>query len=304
MSGLAFITFLLRSDSNALDQLFSYAGYGIAFLAFVAAYLGIFDTTSSRRTRPDPDPETVYAIVQEMRNFLAHPRPNNAPPVQINVDEDLKNQLLAKLEAQNQAALSKFIESEVFKKAAASDIKANQSRELAKSMDEDIDHYQDDMASWRKNANVNLIIGLSCAVAGIAVMWQTLITIDAIAGDWRANLYHFLARFGLVLIVESVAFFFLKLYREDRAMIRYFRNEITNLESKATALNAALNFGTPADLSKVLQSLTSTERNFLVKKGDRVMSDINYENSEILIEKIFNRPDVIERLAKAVGKAS
>ena len=136
---------------------------------------------------------------------------------------------------------------------------------------------------------------------------QTLITLsfDVDATGWRiSDLYRFLARFGLVLIIESVAFFFLKLYREDRAMIRYFRNEITNLESKTSALRAALTFGTPADLSKTLQALSGTERNFLVKKGDRVMSEINYENSEILLEKIFSRPELIEKIAKAAKGSS
>jgi uncharacterized membrane protein YciS (DUF1049 family) len=130
--------------------------------------------------------------------------------------------------------------------------------------------YQLEMASWRKNANLNLLIGLACAVVGIGVMWQTLVTLnfELDAGtSWKmSDLYRFLARVGLVLIIESVAFFFLKLYREDRSMIRYLRNEITNLESKCLSLKAALSFGSVDDISKVLQSLSATERNFLVKK--------------------------------------
>ena len=163
--------------------------------------------------------------------------------------------------------------------------------------------YQLEMTSWRKNANVNLLIGLVCAVLGIGVMWQTLVTLNFEIGadtTWKiADLYHFLARFGLVLIIESVAFFFLKLYREDRNMIRYLRNEITNLELKCLSLKVALSFGSAADITKVLQSLSATERNFLVKKGERVMSDITYENSEILLEKILGRyPELLGKLTK------
>jgi len=65
-------------------------------------------------------------------------------------------------------------------------------------------------ARGTKNANVNLVIGLGCAIAGITVMWQTLVTLSFEAGAsglHLSDLYHFIARFGLVLIIESVAFF-------------------------------------------------------------------------------------------------
>jgi hypothetical protein len=172
-----------------------------------------------------------------------------------------------------------------------------------------LSNFASEMNGWRKNANINLIIGLGCAIIGIGVMWQTLVTLTfdvGAAGEatWRiTDLYRFLARFGLVLIIESVAFFFLKLYREDRSMIRYFRNEITNLESRYVALTAALEFGTAADISKVLQSLSSTERNFLVKKGDRVISEIGYENSEILLEKLLVRLPELAAKAKPMAEA-
>ena len=69
-------------------------------------------------------------------------------------------------------------------------------------------------------------------------------------------------------------------------MIRYLRNEQTNLEAKAIALKTALAFGKPEALSKILVSLMATERNFVLKKGERVLTDLLYENSEILFEKI------------------
>jgi hypothetical protein len=150
------------------------------------------------------------------------------------------------------------------------------------------------MESWRRNANINLIIGLACAIAGIYVMWQTLIyiqlTIQAETNssmNWN-DIYRFVARFGLVILIESVAFFFLKLYREDRAMIRYFQNEITNLESRALALKASIAFAKPDNVGKLLISLMSTERNFVLKKGERVLTDLLYENNEIILEKLLN----------------
>jgi hypothetical protein len=225
------------------------------------------------------------------------------PPSQINIDEEFKGQLLARLTTESQNALASFVESEVFKKAAEANMRQKHLETLNVGIDEMLSNFASEMNGWRRNANVNLIIGLGCAIIGIGVMWQTLVTLTfdvGAAGEaaWRiTDLYRFLARFGLVLIIESVAFFFLKLYREDRSMIRYFRNEITNLESRYVALKSALEFGEPGDISKVLQSLSSTERNFLVKKGDRVISEIAYENSDILLEKLVARlPELAAKL--------
>jgi multisubunit Na+/H+ antiporter MnhB subunit len=278
----------------------------LAILFMMSKYLGVFgdeqlNQYNAVRGSPEPlDPN----LLREIRNYIVHaPQRGASPPTQVNIDEAFQGQLLARLTTESQSALASFIESEVFKKASEARFREEERSHIVRDTGQMIATYQLEMASWRKNANLNLLIGLVCAVVGIAVMWQTLVTLnfELDAGvSWKiSDLYRFLARFGLVLIIESVAFFFLKLYREDRSMIRYLRNEITNLESKCLSLKAAVSFGSPTDISRVLQSLSSTERNFLVKKGERVMSDITYENSEILLEKLIGRhPDLIAKFTK------
>jgi hypothetical protein len=313
LSYIAIILVFAETFLPSFDRFFTARNIGLflmlfSFVFFIATYLGIFDFQRSMPPRPFVSSgEEVQTTLRELRNYIMHAKPTSTPPAQINIDEDFKNQVVARLVTESQTALSSFIEGEVFKKASEKVFKEDKFKILAGDIETVVDTYQADMGSWRRNANVNLMIGLICAVAGIAVMWQTLVSLPIdfdTSGVWKiSDLYRFLARFGLVIIIESVAFFFLKLYREDRAMIRYFRNEITNLESKAAALKTALVFGSQADLSKILQSLVSTERNFLIKKGERIMTDITYENSEILMEKLFGRPELVERISKlAAGK--
>lgn len=284
----------------------------ISLLLFISKYLGILPDQQSEQLpslkRSTTSPDT--ALLREVRNYLAHaPRTSATAPSQINIDDAFKGQLLARLTTESQSALSSFIESEIFKKSAESHFKESERTQIVGDIDQMISAYQLETASWRKNANVNLLIGLICAILGIGVMWQTLVTLNFELDNgvsWKvADLYRFLARLGLVLIIESVAFFFLKLYREDRSMIRYLRNEITNLETKCLSLKAALSFGSSADITKVLQSLSSTERNFIVKKGERVMSEITYENSEIILEKLLNRnPEFLAKLLKPAPGAA
>ncbi|WP_407187973.1 hypothetical protein [Bradyrhizobium centrosematis] len=278
---------------------------GLSVLLLLSRYLGIFSETpeviaSSRQSAPSIDP----ALLREIRNYLAHaPSQGSNSATQVNIDDAFKGQLLAKLTTEAQAALSSFIESEIFRTTAESRFKDTERAAIIEDVHQMVSTYQVEMSSWRKNANVNLLIGLACAVIGIGIMWQTLVSLNfelESSGSWKiTDLYRFLARFGLVILVESVAFFFLKLYREDRSMIRYLRNEITNLESKCLSLKTAISFGSPTDLAKVLQSLSATERNFLVKKGERVMSDIAYENTEVLFEKLAMRyPDLLGKITK------
>jgi len=283
-------------------------GYGIIGLSFIlviSRYLGLFkkNTPTIRASASAIDDETRM-LMRELRNYMAHTRPGSGTPAQVNIDDDFKGQLLARLTTESQNALSAFVESEVFKKAADVDQKQQGRVALATDIDQTLATYHAEMASWRRNANINLLIGLACAVGGIFVMWQTLASVALEiepSGVWRvSDLYRVLSRFGLVIIIESVAFFFLKLYREDRSMIRYFRNEITNLEARYLSFKAALTFGTATDLTKILVSLASTERNFLVKKGDRVISDITYENSDILVERLLSRfPELAGKLNPA-----
>jgi hypothetical protein len=202
--GLAFFLFT-RDDKNS--QLFALALIGLAVTMVLATYLGIFRSAKEesggfviKNANIHEDVEQ-REVLRELRNYLLHARSSEASAGPVNIDDDFKTQILARLTNEAQNSLSAFIQSEVFKKAAQADQKAVQRDALQTDIGTTIEQYQIEMMSWRKNANVNLIIGLVCAVLGIGVMWQTLVTISFEAdapGSWRmADLYRFLARLGL-----------------------------------------------------------------------------------------------------------
>lgn len=270
--------------------------FASSLLAGIAGYLGVFE-----RTDRDEDYYGRQSL-EDVRDELSHSmkqlgeliRNNASPKVSVAIGAEIKGEIVDGLIATARDSLSSFIRQETFKAAAERNIKDTQFTEISKEFQSVILGYKQEMAGWRRNANINLIIGLACAIGGILVMWQTLIYIQlAIQSDGNSpinwnDFYRFVARFGLVILIESVAFFFLKLYREDRAMIRYFRNEITNLESRALALKTSITFAQPDNLGKLLIALMATERNFVLKKGERVLSDLVYENNEIILEKLLN----------------
>jgi hypothetical protein len=113
---------------------------------------------------------------------------------------------------------------------------------------------------------VNLTIGAAFAVCGIIVLG--IISVYSSYADHNDLLYRFAPRLTFVLFIESLAFFFLGLYRHSIFETKYFQNELTNLESRCIALENALFVGDSDLIRQVCASLASTERNFLLKKGE------------------------------------
>jgi hypothetical protein len=73
---------------------------------------------------------------------------------------------------------------------------------------------------------------------------------------------------SLVVFIEIFAFFFLRLYRSSLDEVKYFQNELTNVEMRLVALEAALVLGHSGALDTTINQLARTERNSILKKGE------------------------------------
>jgi hypothetical protein len=82
----------------------------------------------------------------------------------------------------------------------------------------------------------------------------------------------------LAVFIEIFSLFFLRLYRAGLDEIKFFQNELTNVETKYAALESAL-ASKNADLTeRVIGLLAETERNFLLRKGE---STVELERAKI-----------------------
>ncbi|MNE51800.1 hypothetical protein D3C80_1464460 [compost metagenome] len=79
-----------------------------------------------------------------------------------------------------------------------------------------------------------------------------------------------------VLLIEIFSYFFLNLYKKSLDEIKYYQNEITNLESKYIALRVAKSINNHKMISVVLEELAKTERNFILEK-DQTTIEIEKE---------------------------
>ncbi|CAM0118071.1 conserved membrane hypothetical protein [Stenotrophomonas maltophilia] len=136
-----------------------------------------------------------------------------------------------------------------------------------------------------KRGNLNLVLGIITTLVGLASLTYAVATaprevpVDVLSA-------HFIPRLSLSILIEVFAYFFLKLYKQSLAEIKYFQNELTNVESRSAAVAFALESGEKDIASQIALELSRTERNFVLNKGQTTVelereriSSQNYQRS-------------------------
>lgn len=94
----------------------------------------------------------------------------------------------------------------------------------------------------------------------------------------------YITRIALVLSIEVLAFFFLRLYKSNLEEMKYFQNEITNLESKYISLITSAQLDRSDTMHKILVELVGTERNHILEKGQSTIElrKIEHEKNQFI----------------------
>ncbi|MCP9626271.1 hypothetical protein NML43_04110 [Rhodopseudomonas palustris] len=283
----------LSDFAKVLSPLFAGLGVAVVLIISVARQLGLAKSGDKRAGARVDEIEKKLAVLSEDVLSIQELVKSKS---QVALDEQTKQDLQARATAFLQSVTNEKIEQDLVAKFGRS---ASNERLLESQLKEALavaDGVKDQILSQRTNANVNLFIGLIFAFGGLLAMGyvflEGLSNLDRPENSISSLLQfcvHFVPRFGFVVLVESVAFFFLNLYREDRALIKFLRNELTNIELRFAALFSAVRFADQVALKEVIASLAKTERNFTVKKNERVMSDIVAEETSIMFERFFDK---------------
>ncbi|WP_085026024.1 hypothetical protein [Ensifer aridi] len=173
----------------------------------------------------------------------------------------------------------------------------------------------------RISANTNLFWGIAFGLLGLMCMggfiiypiinetskvWNGAAYVQApvVEHSWTFFLQQFLPRFAFVLIFESLSFFFLRAYGQDRTMMRFLRNEATNVEAKTMALLASLHFGDASAKTHSIKALMATERNFTIGKGEKLIHEVFADEQSMWIEKVTDRlMPVVESAVTKSGRS-
>lgn len=135
----------------------------------------------------------------------------------------------------------------------------------------------EEIRNQAKRGNYNLVLGCATTLVGVGVLGYAVFNAPKVNGllQWAS---HFVPRLSLVLTIEIFAFFFLQLYKQSLKEIKYFQNELTNVEIMYLGVKLASG-GDPKLLTYAVKSLVGTERNFVLEKGQSTV-DIEKEKIE------------------------
>ncbi|GEM_PF-2982684 len=117
------------------------------------------------------------------------------------------------------------------------------------------------------NSNLNLIIGIITTAIAILLLGASIFN----QKDFQTPVElasHYIPRISTVIFVELFSFFFLKLYKNNLSEIKYFQNEITNLNFKISALKTAIKTKDNPTIFEIVKTFATTERNFILKKDE------------------------------------
>ena len=277
---------------------------GISAVGVLMLYL---QAPSFRLRRPDDDP-AASALMSEMRYDSSRTR------MQLDMlgseVESLKNQL-SSVSSSKEAltkeqtvslveSVKKRIESEtskqVIEELRASVQSDSRIKDVLAYARETAERLNREVAALSRRGSLNLAIGIITTVSGLGVLAYVVFQVNQLPKEAWAVASHYVPRLSLVLFIELFAYFFLRLYKSSLTEIKYFQNELTNVESKRLALIVALNQGDLQTVTKVIEDLAKTERNFVLDKGQ---TTVELEKSRMEKENSVN---ILERAGEVISK--
>ena len=183
-----------------------------------------------------------------------------------NFDAGDRSALVAELKTQIFAEANSAILADLKTQVAAAHLRDSRDKDLLHRFDESRFRLSKELEALSRRGNLNLALGALTTVIGIGLLGLSVFSEITEAKDWWAMASHFVPRLTLVVMIELFAYFFLSLYKTSLQEIKYFQNEITNVEAKQIALRAALSYGEQPLIADIAAKLAATERNHILSK--------------------------------------
>jgi hypothetical protein len=153
----------------------------------------------------------------------------------------------------------------------------------------------------RNNSVTNLFIGIGIAAIGIIILFTAIFQIEQFVDRDKHVLdtngfvfFALLPKLSVTVFVQIFSYFFLAMYRANQNDIKYFQNEITFLDSLATAVIAAQRPGSAPNMKLVLTALSKNERNRVMKKSDKLIvstDEAEFIRALSVLSRATNRVD-------------
>lgn len=178
----------------------------------------------------------------------------------------------------------------------------NTANEIKHSFLASEERINNEIKNLKRRATVNLSWGVVLSSAAL-LFFFFLIYNEEIGKNLEQVFLHFVPKLGLVVFVELLAYFFLRLYKTSLVSIQYYHNELTNIETKKIAAIVAVKHCDEAKIWQTVECLLKVERNVLLKgKETTIQMEMlkmqnEYDNNMInsmksMLEKLIDKVSV------------
>lgn len=227
-----------------------------------------YGSTFTEEIREGVGVSALWQELRELRELLTSYGPSQSGSVSVDarqIVEMLRPDIVRKL----QDGVFKSIDEEFAKR----DLERRQREQQITDFETIHKRLEYETEKLARRSNLNLILGiLITLVAGAGLVYIVFMHPLELGANpeehkWRI-VAHYIPRLSLIIFAQIFAYFFLRLYKTGLSDIKYYQNEITNVDLKVVALRAAMISPDPKDLGQVIRDLSRTERNFVLKRGE------------------------------------
>ena len=271
-------------------------GVAAAMLGMVTAMLWYLQTSRAQSKWAAAALQDSVRQIEGRLTLTERQLADRVPPISESQRKELANRLEKRI---REVAAADFLENI---RAALKDQQAHledretdlQLRdELEKRHKRTVDRLVGELADLSQRGNLNLAIGIGTAIVGVVILgYFVIVSMGQLGAGTMAFATSFIPRISLVVVIQIFAYYFLRLYSSSLMEIKYFQNELTNVEVQFLALRTAMGTGKEQPAGEILLRLAKTERNHVLKKGQ----------STVDIERRRMEKETLDALIQAILK--
>ncbi|ELP0842455.1 hypothetical protein OTG70_14575 [Escherichia coli] len=271
---LLFLFSNVQASSLALLEVISEKKRFFLYLSVFATILGIFFTAMTSYLNKgiggrsiERTSHVLHKEILRLHRRLTEVEEKSSSGVSVELTESERNKLIA--DAKKRIIGNTILLADSSLKTDISNFKKSYS--LHKLHTDMVLRLESEIDRLNRRGGVNLAIGTTIALTGILFLAYFLYSAPAIV-DGLDFFIHHLPKLSFVIVVELFAYFFLRLYKNGFDEIKYFQNEITNIEMKVMSLKYVQEFKSEDMIKELAMHLMKTERNFILEKGQTTVS--------------------------------
>ncbi|EQA7817260.1 MULTISPECIES: hypothetical protein [Enterobacter] len=155
----------------------------------------------------------------------------------------------------------------------------------------------DEIESQTTKGIFSLSLGVITASIGMIILASS--AFGETSDNFRLFIVHYFPKLSIAIVIEVFAYFFLRLYKQSLDEIKYFQNELTNIEMKYFSVMVVKREPDETALVNIANELMKTERNYILEKGQ---STVFLERDRLYSEQQKEAWKTISNLTEKLSK--